>query len=107
MTANKREGSNDMKTTNTVRAGNGLESIPANDIEIVPGMKVQYFDIANQNSHIQIVTAVNVSTANPNWLSYDLLDTITGKTDKNTLTGFGWTVVRSTRWTQSFRLEGQ
>ena len=82
------------KDTDQVLAGNGLESIPANDIEVTLGMKVQYFNIANQNSHIHIVTAVNVSTENPNWLSYDLLDTISGRTDKNTLTGFGWTVVR-------------
>ncbi len=73
--------------TGAVLAGNGLESIPGNSIEVTVGMKVQYFDIANQNSHIQIVTAVNE-------LSYDLLDTISGRVDTNTLTGFGWTVVR-------------
>ena len=73
--------------TDKVLAGNGLESITGNDIEVTLGMKVQYFDIANQNSHIQICTAVNE-------LSYELLDTISGRFDTNTLTGFGWTLVR-------------
>ena len=83
---------NNPTTAGQVLAGNGLASIPANNIEVTPGMKVQYFDIANQNSHIRIVTAVNASTENR--LSYELLDTINGKTETNTLTGFGWTAVR-------------
>ena len=86
------------KDTDQVLAGNGLESIPANNIEVTLGMKVQYFDIANQNSHIQIVTAITrlaVGQAGAVRVkSYDLLDTISGRVDTNTLTGFGWTVVR-------------
>ena len=77
--------------TDPVFAGNGLESIPANSIEVTPGMKVQYFDIANQNSHIKVV----VEKFSDRWMTaWVLLDTITGETDTNTLTGFGWTVVR-------------
>ena len=80
-------------STQTTTAGNGLPSIKANDIEVTLGMKVQYFDMANQNSPIKIVTEIDLSAFEP----YELTDTITLETSRSTLRGFGWTVVQASK----------
>lgn len=77
----------------TTFAGNGLPSISANEISPSLGMKVQYFDIANQNSPIMIVTAIDLHPEFGTYPVYELLNSITGATEESYLRGFGWTVV--------------
>ena len=88
-------------STQTTTAGNGLPSIDANDIEVTLGMKVVYFDMANQNGPIRIVTEIDPSAFEP----YELTDTITLETSRSTLRGFGWTVVQASKDTSN-RLSG-
>ena len=80
-------------STQTTTAGNGLPSIDANDIEVTLGMKVVYFDMANQNGPIKIVTEIDPSAFEP----YELTDTITLETSRSTLRGFGWTVLQASK----------
>jgi hypothetical protein len=77
--------------TDTKYTGEGLESIAGNGIEVTMGMKVSYFDMANQNGNIRIVTGIEVT----DWhTQYVLFDTVTGETSTNSLRGYGWGIVR-------------